>query len=286
MSEQTLVERAGRERIIATLKRLVHNAALGEGLELNLAYLPEEAADAIHALYASELSRLSEALRKAEGERAEPDRHVGRCYVCGEPATDYVWDENGDLPACALHRTLTASGVFQFLSRKYVQRADERQRSMGLQYMEAETHDLAAEIARLIQAALSTPMPSEGGGSSVAGLPSAAVGGPITEAEGPGGWRPIESAPKDGRRLDLWVPRHPETATSRRVPDCRWGRPRWDRRLGPGEPAADYATWCDALGHGGYEPTHWMPPPAPPSSAKQVVGDSSRDEQPPRTGEG
>lgn len=36
--------------------------------------------------------------------------------------------------------------VFAFLNRKYVQRADERQKKMGLQYTEAETHDLAEEI--------------------------------------------------------------------------------------------------------------------------------------------
>lgn len=38
--------------------------------------------------------------------------------------------------------------VFAFLNRKYVQRADERQKEMGLQYTEAETHDLAKEIHR------------------------------------------------------------------------------------------------------------------------------------------
>lgn len=38
--------------------------------------------------------------------------------------------------------------LFTFLHQKYVQRADERQKAMGLIYMEAETHDLAKEIAR------------------------------------------------------------------------------------------------------------------------------------------
>ena len=41
--------------------------------------------------------------------------------------------------------------IFAFLIRKYVQRADERQKAMDLQYMEAETHDLAAEIALFIK---------------------------------------------------------------------------------------------------------------------------------------
>jgi hypothetical protein len=38
--------------------------------------------------------------------------------------------------------------AFDFLCRKYVQRADARQQSMGLQYTEAETHDLAKQVAR------------------------------------------------------------------------------------------------------------------------------------------
>lgn len=40
--------------------------------------------------------------------------------------------------------------LFHFLCRKYVQRSDERQRSMGLQYTTAETHDLAKEVARFV----------------------------------------------------------------------------------------------------------------------------------------
>lgn len=40
------------------------------------------------------------------------------------------------------------SELFAFLNRKYVQSQDERQRSMDLQYMTAETHDLAREIAK------------------------------------------------------------------------------------------------------------------------------------------
>lgn len=44
---------------------------------------------------------------------------------------------------------------FAFLARKYVQRADERQKLAGLQYTEAETHDLAKESARFEAARLS-----------------------------------------------------------------------------------------------------------------------------------
>jgi hypothetical protein len=43
-----------------------------------------------------------------------------------------------------------AIAIFDWLCRKYVQRADDRHRAMGLQYTEAETHDLAEEIARQV----------------------------------------------------------------------------------------------------------------------------------------
>jgi hypothetical protein len=43
---------------------------------------------------------------------------------------------------------------FAHFSRKYVQRADERQRQMGLIYTEAETHDLAKEAATYALASL------------------------------------------------------------------------------------------------------------------------------------
>jgi hypothetical protein len=45
------------------------------------------------------------------------------------------------------------AAIFAFLERKYVQCSNPRQKAMGLQYMEAETHDLAEEIARFVSAA-------------------------------------------------------------------------------------------------------------------------------------
>jgi hypothetical protein len=47
---------------------------------------------------------------------------------------------------------LTQDDIFAFLTRKYTQRADARQRGMGLVYMEAETHDLARELERFVAA--------------------------------------------------------------------------------------------------------------------------------------
>jgi hypothetical protein len=41
--------------------------------------------------------------------------------------------------------------LFGFLCQKYVQRADDRQKAMGLLYTEAETHDLARELSLWFQ---------------------------------------------------------------------------------------------------------------------------------------
>lgn len=54
---------------------------------------------------------------------------------------------NTEERASAEHQQLEIA-VFDWLCRKYVQRADDRQKGLGLQYTEAETHDLAEEIAR------------------------------------------------------------------------------------------------------------------------------------------
>ena len=50
----------------------------------------------------------------------------------------------------AMEHEVLKSKLFEFLCSKYVQRADERQKAMQLQYIEAETHDLASELAAFI----------------------------------------------------------------------------------------------------------------------------------------
>lgn len=51
------------------------------------------------------------------------------------------------------------TALFQFLCRKYTQRSDARQLSMGLQYTQAETHDLAKELTRFFGAHLAALPP-------------------------------------------------------------------------------------------------------------------------------
>ena len=78
-------------------------------------------------------------------------------------------------------------------------------------------------------------------------------------------WQPIETAPRDGTVIDLWV-------GGARFADCRWGKP--DHCCG------EAGQYCDSEWHGQPEgwvvtdwnevlcvdddPTHWMPLPAPP----------------------
>lgn len=70
-------------------------------------------------------------------------------------------------------------------------------------------------------------------------------------------WRPIETAPKDERFVDLWVE---VSGVYIRITDCWWCPERSTWLVGPGN-------WDgpeDIVSQGG-TPTHWMPlPPQPP----------------------
>lgn len=78
-------------------------------------------------------------------------------------------------------------------------------------------------------------------------------------------WSPIETAPKDGRRIDLWVV---FPSRSYRWPDARWMEAGEHNCLGP-------ANWCTSAGfplHGLTEKpfaTHWMPLPEAPAPGAQ-----------------
>lgn len=70
-------------------------------------------------------------------------------------------------------------------------------------------------------------------------------------------WRLIETAPKDGQVIDLWV--HWSNGDQERQPDCWWDGTLWvyyvDDEIG------HFQNYRAISG----EPTHWMPPPEPPS---------------------
>jgi hypothetical protein len=66
------------------------------------------------------------------------------------------------------------------------------------------------------------------------------------------GWRPIETAPKDGTIIDLLF------RGNTRVTDCAWSNGEWWTSE-QGEPVV-------CVSHGPAQPTHWMPLPTPPGS--------------------
>ena len=79
------------------------------------------------------------------------------------------------------------------------------------------------------------------------------------------GWWGIESAPKDGTEIDVWIGGefpHRATPVSWRVPsESEWWVHGGDTIETPD------ATWHDAFGPLGPDesPTHWMPLPLPPA---------------------
>ena len=79
----------------------------------------------------------------------------------------------------------------------------------------------------------------------------------------PSGWQPIETAPKDGTLVDLFVDGHREA-------DCCWHRLDWEiAHLQWPTDSMGWATWSERDGeYGRFDPapTHWQPFPAPPQT--------------------
>lgn len=72
-----------------------------------------------------------------------------------------------------------------------------------------------------------------------------------------GAWCSIETAPKDGTKIDIWAKTwlpDKDEFVGRRFPDCYWYKPPWDSNKQPG--------WEGIPA--GYRPTHWKPLPESP----------------------
>jgi len=81
-------------------------------------------------------------------------------------------------------------------------------------------------------------------------------------AEPDDGWRDMANAPRDGRKVDLWVRPHDAEANGNpgRIPDAWYQDGRWMRYV----PGTDRPVPVDECG----VPTHWRLPPAAPGSVK------------------
>ena len=73
-------------------------------------------------------------------------------------------------------------------------------------------------------------------------------------------WRPIETAPKDGTLVDLWL-QGPRNQGSRAA-DCWFYRGQWWQNFGGDGPSTPQIYTDD-------QPTYWMPLPAAPVEASQ-----------------
>lgn len=83
-----------------------------------------------------------------------------------------------------------------------------------------------------------------------------------------GGWLTIDSAPKDGTKVDLWVRIRPskmeEPESYERFPASWWDADRNDWKLGR-------LCWHSKFYADAHVPTHWMPVPSHPFSTVRNV---------------
>lgn len=93
--------------------------------------------------------------------------------------------------------------------------------------------------------------------SDSADVPALLAGAEALEASV---WQPIETAPKDGSYVDLWV-------CNARVPDCRWVDGAW-LCYAPND--FESMDWCRIDLEG--EPTHWMREPSAPEALTRLEG--------------
>lgn len=82
-----------------------------------------------------------------------------------------------------------------------------------------------------------------------------------------GGWQPIETAPKDGTKVDVWVCPWDAFANGNaaRITNAWFEDGKWKRIL---------SGWTHDIEDCG-EPTHWQPLPAPPSRPLPTKGDTN-----------
>lgn len=93
-------------------------------------------------------------------------------------------------------------------------------------------------------------------------------------------WKRIETAPRDGRLVDLWCVSPWCEAKPVRLTDCSWHDADdlfpwtgWVRIVDDGNIDAVECPATTQHGLPPWQPTHWMFPPAAPTTEKQGYGD-------------
>jgi hypothetical protein len=146
------------------------------------------------------------------------------CYECDGPL-------NGPYcPACAAPEVLIASSeIWKLLQMS----------SMNGILDEEHLPKLARDIAQLADRSVSPALPSRG------------------ELE-EDGWRPIDTAPKDGTEILIWI-----AEPWSKVEKARWYQPwgNWQSGAIPDDPVRE-----ELYGIGSSLPTHWMPVPSRPAA--------------------
>lgn len=77
------------------------------------------------------------------------------------------------------------------------------------------------------------------------------------------GWRPIDSAPKDGSQIDVWI-------GDEREPDVFWGTPKLGHRA-PCWCRHTYDPYWGWVPESVGTPSHWMPKPLQPLAGGEVL---------------
>jgi hypothetical protein len=84
----------------------------------------------------------------------------------------------------------------------------------------------------------------------------------VATDEGVVSWQPIETAPKDGQRVDLLL------ANRERVTDAHWTGASWF--------SPNWRYDCGSeIREGDPQPTHWIPLPEPPRTALRATKDNN-----------
>ncbi len=179
---------------------------------------------------------------------------------CSDLASEGAWvaheTVNGLPPnnywAVTATRTPTAKGVDPFTEWK----AHVKTPAMAglLTFISTALPQLCDLAERALAAAPASPEGAELGlksaNDSSPSLPDSLSGGE--------GWRGIESAPRDGTKIDIWVPKRG------RLADRYWSKPGSITEGGWGHREIRNRRSVGMIEHE-VRPTHWMPLPPPPS---------------------